>query len=147
MKWGQRNTSRSSGGSGTKAKVIKTTKRPMADDAHAMRKLMKKKPSELTNEELKMVTNRHKLETSYRKANPTPIGRGKLAVGALIAAGATGVTVYNMIHGPAGQAAIKQGEKRTRKLRNKIGGKLITSLPPPTGLPAPIASTLIKAAL
>lgn len=95
MRWGRT----------TKKSVI-----PSKDHKEAA-KLKSKKLPELSNQDLKTLTNRQNLERQYKQLNPSKIKKGQLAVGAIIGAPATAVGIYNLVQSPAGKAAIKVGQK------------------------------------
>lgn len=90
MKWGRRK-----GSSGT------------AGDAKAVAPLRKKKPSQMTNEELRKLNERMQLEQNYKKLNPNIAVRGKKYVAATIGTVGLGVTLYSQINSPAAKAAAK----------------------------------------
>lgn len=115
MRWGHRKSD--AGG----------TRVPSEDHLKAQALKTKKLP-ELSNNELKTLTNRQNLEQQYQRLNPGTIKKGQLQVAALIGAPATAVGIYNLVKSPAGQDAIKVGKKFIRgsaeaiyKYRNAVG--------------------------
>ena len=100
MKWGFRKSdSSSSSGSSNKRKGGS----PQAEQA---KRIAKKKPSQMTNSEIKKLNERKRLEAEYKKNNPGLATKGKAQVASLIALGGMGITVYNMLNSKAGKAAI-----------------------------------------
>lgn len=90
MKWGRRKGSSRTAG-----------------DAKAVAPLRKKKPSQMTNDELRKLNERMQLEQNYKKLNPNVAVRGKKYVAATIGTIGLGVTLYSQLHSPAAQAAAK----------------------------------------
>jgi hypothetical protein len=70
-----------------------------------------KKPSELTNKQLKAVNERMNLESNYSRMNPSSIKKGKMIAAGLLGAATTGATIYNLYNSPAGKAAVAAGRK------------------------------------
>lgn len=105
MKWGQRK---------------KATVTPSSDHAEVS-SLKKKHISELSNADLKKVNNRRNLEQNYQKLNPKTVNRGRNIATAILATATTGVTIYNMVHSPAGKAAIKTGMNAIHKTKYLTG--------------------------
>lgn len=62
----------------------RTGKRTASSDYTRSRKLMKKKISEMSNEELKTVSSRLQLEKNYKDLNKSRVSKGKAAVGKVI---------------------------------------------------------------
>jgi len=91
-----------------------------SSDSTKVRELRKKNLKELSNQELRDLTQRQQLEQQYAKLNPSKVDRGRNAVKAGIAFGATGVAVYNMVNSPAGKAAIKAGKTAYENLIKKL---------------------------
>jgi hypothetical protein len=65
MRWGRRSNS---------------LKRTQSPEHSQVKELKKKKASELTNNELKIVSERIRLEKQYNELNPSSISRGKKSV-------------------------------------------------------------------
>lgn len=100
MKWGVRKSdSSSSSGSSNKRKGGS----PQAEQA---KRIAKKKPSQMTNREIKKLNERKRLETEYKKNNPNLATKGKAQVASLIALGGMGISIYNMVNSKAGKAAV-----------------------------------------
>lgn len=74
-----------------------------------------RKPSELTDRQLKAVTSRINLELNYSRLNPSKIKSGQKTAKALLAGVTTAVAVYNIVNSPAGKAAIETGKKLVRR--------------------------------
>lgn len=99
MKWGvRRNRSGSSGGSGNK--------RSMSDDAREAQSIRKKKPSEMSNAELRKVNERTRLEQEYSRLNPSTVKKGLAAVAGIIGVMNTAVNLYN-----SGNKFVEMGKK------------------------------------
>lgn len=71
------------------------------------RELQKKKASELTNEELKVLNERLNLEQNYARmtAQPSKIKKGMAVIEATQKVAKTGIEFYNMANSPAAKAA------------------------------------------
>lgn len=80
-------------------------------DAALAQKLSKKKRSELTNDELKFLNERKNLEQNFDRLNPSVLAKGEQKTKAILGTIGVGVAAYNLIKSPAGQAAIKVGQK------------------------------------
>lgn len=90
MKWGRRKAKGSSSGP-SKSKKTKSTRDPSNVE---LRRIQKKKPSEMSNDELRRANERLNLETQYRQLNSRDMSSGKTWVkNAAILAGTTAVTV------------------------------------------------------
>lgn len=74
-----------------------------------------KRPSELTNKQLKLVNERMNLETKYSQLNPSTVKKGQTVAKAAMGTLVTGVTLYNLYHSPAGKAAIELGKRFIRR--------------------------------
>lgn len=73
MKWGRRKGKSSSSGS-SRTKKTKFTRAPENAD---LRRIQKKRPSEMSNDELRRANDRLNLETQYRQLNSRDISSGK----------------------------------------------------------------------
>ena len=91
MRWGVRRASKSFG---SRSGASKSTK-GMSDDAKTAAKLKKKKPHQLSNQELKTLNERTRLEKEYKSLNPSKIKKGMAIAGTVAAAMGTAVTLYN----------------------------------------------------
>lgn len=96
QKWGVRRRSGHSSASGD------------AKTAHGLRK---KKLHTLSNADLKAINERMNLEQNFRRMNPSKKDKGKRAAKGILATAGAGVTVFNMVKSPAGQAAISAGKQ------------------------------------
>lgn len=102
MKWGQRK--RSVREEAIRAKQFAERKRPASEDFKKSRELKKKGARALSNQELKEVNNRLNLEQNFNRMNPNAIKKGQLAVGAVLAVGATANAAIQFANSPAGKA-------------------------------------------
>ena len=107
MKWGVRNRSSTSKKSSTPRKVSPDFKETQA--------LRKKRPSELSNKELKTLNERVNLEQNFNRLNPGKVVDGKKRAEAIIATVGVAVTVYNMANSPAAKALINIGKRNVNK--------------------------------
>jgi len=98
MKWGKRKSGR----------LTSTPKAARGSQDHKnVQKIRKKPVSELSNEELRRITARIDLEQKYKKANPSKVTKGRNAVKSIMATATAAASVYALVNGPAGKAAIK----------------------------------------
>lgn len=75
-------------------------------------KELRKRPSHtLSNMQLKKVNERMQLEQKFSQMNPSKKEKGRMKVKAMIAAGGTAISVYNMVNSPAGKALMSAGKK------------------------------------
>ena len=100
MKWGIRNKSR----------VKKGSSRPASADSRKVSELKKKKPSQLTNKQLKAVQERANLERSFRQANPAKVEKGHNFAKTVLALGSTAASLYALSQSPVGKHLIKLGQ-------------------------------------
>lgn len=112
MRWGVRRRRGSSG-------RVQSVKKPSVD-ARTTRELRKRPPHTLTNMQLKKVNERMQLEQKFSQMNPTKKARGQAKLKAVIAAGTTGITLYNMANSPAGKAAMATGRKA---MSSRVAGR------------------------
>lgn len=101
MKWGVRNP----------RNRVKVSSSDFKKTAH----LRGKKTHQLTNKQLKAVNERINLEQNYRRLNPSKAQVGKAAAASIIATAGTAATAYNLLHSPAGKAAIAAGKRVLKK--------------------------------
>lgn len=99
MKWGKRK------GAGSSSETRTTSK-----DHDQVTKLRSKRPSEMSNEELRILTNRINLEQNYSRMNPSRVTKGRKLVTATIGTAGTAISVYNMAKSPAVKSAINLGK-------------------------------------
>lgn len=111
MKWGKTSSKSSKSSKDSKGSEPKTS-----SDFKKVEKTRKKKPSEMSNEELKVLNERMNLEQNYARLNPNKLVKGRNIVAGIIGTVGMGVTVYNMYNGPAGKAAIAKGKEVKAKL-------------------------------
>ena len=109
MRWGYR---RQSDGS-----VKPSGKTPKSEDHATSRALMKKRPSQMTNAELKKLNERMQLEQNYSQLmakRGSTIGRGHGHVKTALSVTKTLSEVYNVVNCPAGKAVIDVVKKTVR---------------------------------
>lgn len=112
MKWGKRTAS---GGKFTRGNA---PGKGESKDHQRVTKLRKKKVSQMSNEELKLLTARLQLEQSYSQLNPTAVERGVKSVKAVtdtVKLVNTVVTIGNSPVGKAGAKLIKAALERARE--------------------------------
>jgi hypothetical protein len=74
-----------------------------------------KKPSQLSNKQLKAVNERVNLEQNYRRMNPTTVKKGLNIAKGTLALASTAISIHAMYNSPAGKAAIAAGKKALKK--------------------------------
>lgn len=99
MKWGKRKSSSSS-----------SEEKTSSSDHEKVAQLRAKRPSEMSNEELRVLTNRMNLEQNYARLNPGKVSQGKAYVAAAIGTAGMAISVYNMVKSPAAKAAVNLGK-------------------------------------
>jgi hypothetical protein len=102
MKWGVR-------------KARNENARRQAFESKQISELKKRKPSELTNKQLKAVNERLNMEQNFNRLNPSAVKRGTEAASAILATAGIGVAAYNMVTSPAGKAAIATAKKALKR--------------------------------
>lgn len=88
--------------------------RPSSSESKKVSELRKRKPHQLTNKQLKLVNERLNLEQNFKRMNPGPAKAGKEIAAGILGTIGLGVTAYNVVHSPAGKAAIAAGKKFLR---------------------------------
>jgi hypothetical protein len=80
--------------------------------------LRKKKPSQLTNKQLKDINERLNLETNYSRltSKPNAAKKGKLLAAEILGTLGLGVTAYNYVKSPAGQVVVSHGAKLVKRI-------------------------------
>lgn len=101
MKWGIRNP---------RNRVKKGRSRPASADSRRVSELKKKKPSQLTNKQLKAVQERVNLERSFRQATPKKIEKGHAFAKTVLAVGSTAASLYALSQSPGGKRLISMGK-------------------------------------
>lgn len=121
MHWGVRTRGQVSVGNKVKGKFDKTvTSHP---EAQEFSKLRKKKSHELSNEELKKVTQRGELLTKFHRMNPSNLTKGKATVASILALGGTATSMIALYNGPLGQKLRSIGQTIVSKeLDRRIKG-------------------------
>lgn len=82
-----------------------------------------KKPSQLTDKQLKAVNARMNLEQNYRRLNPSKIKSGLVIAGAILAVGKLGQETYNLVNSPLGKATTTLG--KTVLSKTTLGKKIL----------------------
>jgi hypothetical protein len=65
--------------------------------------------SQLTNKQLKALTERQNLEQNFSRLNPSTISKGKAALAGGLGTAGMAVTAYNIVKSPVGQIAVHHG--------------------------------------
>lgn len=119
MKWGRRKGKSSSSGSSRPKK----TKRVRDPENAELRRIQKKKPSEMSNDELSRANQRLNLESQYRQLNSRDMSSGKTWVkNAAILVGTTAVTAV------AAKYANQGADFLARNIKNGAGYALTKAL-------------------
>ena len=119
MKWGVRRY-QNKDGTLTNAGKKRYNQDNWSEDAKAASQLKKKNVNQMSNAELRKLTERQQLERNYSNLNPNLIKKGIVAVAAI--AGALGTIVSIKKNGAA---LINMGKKIGQKTISKIGKKAI----------------------
>ena len=119
MKWGVRRY-QNKDGTLTKAGKKRYSRDDWSEDAKTANQLKKKRVNQMSNAELRKLTERQQLERNYSNLNPNLIKKGIVAVAAI--AGALGTIVSIKKNGAA---LINMGKKIGQKTISKIGKKAI----------------------
>lgn len=115
MKWGVHNKTTT-----VIKKRANSKKDRLSPDAKEISTLRAKKPSTLSNNDLKKINERMNLEQNYNRLNTGKVKKGKQRVEFILATATIGKTAYELINSKAGQAAIKLGTKILDKTADKI---------------------------
>ena len=89
MKWGRRRSSSS------QTSVKKRSTDGWSDEAKEASRLKTKSVSQMTNAELKRLTERQNLEQNYARLNPSRVKKGMAAVKTLAGVMSTALNIYN----------------------------------------------------
>mgnify|MGYP001771285374 CR=1 FL=1 len=119
MKWGVRRY-QNKDGTLTKAGKKRYSRDDWSEDAKTANQLKKKRVNQMSNAELRKLTERQQLERNYSNLNPNLIKKGIVAVAAIAGALGTIVSIKNN-----GAALINMGKKIGQKTISKIGKKAI----------------------
>ena len=119
MKWGVRRY-QNKDGTLTKAGKKRYSRDDWSEDAKTANQLKKKRVNQMSNAELRKLTERQQLERNYSNLNPNLIKKGIVAVAAIAGALGTIVSIKNN-----GAALINTGKKIGQKTISKIGKKAI----------------------
>lgn len=118
MKWGVRRY-QNKDGSLTPAGKKRYNRDDWSDDAKAASDLKKKTVNQMSNAELRKLTERQQLERNYSSLNPSHIKKGLAIAGTVATALGTIVTLQQN-----GSKIIKMGQKAGSGIVSKIGRKL-----------------------
>ena len=119
MKWGVRRY-QNKDGTLTKAGKKRYSRDDWSEDAKTANQLKKKRVNQMSNAELRKLTERQQLERNYSNLNPNLIKKGIVTVAAI--AGALGTIVSIKKNGAA---LINMGKKIGQKTISKIGKNAI----------------------
>jgi hypothetical protein len=121
MKWGiRKDRSSTTGRRSEKSDDRKTVDR--------LQRESRKKSRTLSNQELKLVNERLRLESEYRKLNPTTRERGKKRTQEVLTTAGIAVSAYQLAKTPVGQAGIKLGSIPARRLITSPAGQAVIEL-------------------
>lgn len=115
MRWGYRKTDRGGyvrSGRPPKGKPRRTPSR----DYEETRKLMEKKPKELSDNELSRINKRLQLETKYKSLTPGTVKKGNDYLKGAVAGAATLATLYNIYNSEFGKTVIRNGSKIAKSI-------------------------------
>lgn len=110
MKWGKRKASSSSSETSTPS-----------SDHKKVAQLRTKRPSEMSNEELRTLTNRMNLEQNYARLNPSKVSKGKKYLAAAVGTAGMAISIYNMANSPAAKSAMKVGRNIVYNTQYSMG--------------------------
>ena len=113
MKWGVRRF-QNKDGSLTKAGRKRYSQDNWSEDAKAASALKKKSVNQMSNAELRKLTERQQLERNYSQLNPSQIKKGMAVAGGVAAAMGTVVGIYTN-----GSKLINIGKKIVNKIAKK----------------------------
>lgn len=121
QRWGVRRTK------AALARAAKREGREVSPEHARTRELLKKKRSELTNQELKFLNERLQLESTNKRLDPNAVSLGKNRT---LAAMATVGTVAGFLNSPPGRLAINIGKSAvTKQLAKPLFGALPIKVP------------------
>ena len=119
MKWGVRRY-QNKDGTLTNAGKKRYNQDNWSEDAKAASQLKKKNVNQMSNAELRKLTERQQLERNYSSLNPSAIQKGLVAAAAV--AGALG-TIASLQKN--GKKVLDMGHKAVKNIASKIGKKAI----------------------
>lgn len=90
-------------------------RRRVSGDYKRISDLKGRHPSELTNKQLKSVNERLNLEQQFKRLNPNKVRSGKAQAEFILSTVGIGLTIYNMLHSPAGQHLLSLGKKKVSR--------------------------------
>lgn len=99
-------------------------KKSRSADSRKASELQKKKPSQLTNKQLKSVQERANLERSFRQATPSKVEKGHAFAKTLVAVGSTATALYALSQSPAARRLITVGKAFVDV---RLSGKFVNS--------------------
>lgn len=82
--------------------------------------LRNRRPSELTNKQLKSVNERVNLEANYRRLHPHTVDRGEKRAKELLKVLGTAAAFYTMAQSPAGKALTARGKQAISKVGEAV---------------------------
>lgn len=100
MRWGRRKD---------RGRVHSRKKSTLSDDAKKYAQLRKKKPSQLSNRQLKTLNTRSELLSKNKQFNPSILTQGQKKVAAVLGLIGTATAVYNLQKNPLVRATFKAG--------------------------------------
>lgn len=108
---------------GVRKKRTRKRKRSYSKDYSESRRLKKRRVSELSNEQLRTLNKRMKLEEEYKRLNPSAVKRGLKVAGTIAGTLGTVGAIYGAMNSPwfkAGQSAVMYNirKKQGRLLGN-----------------------------
>lgn len=103
---------------------VRKSQKRMSSDAEEVRSLKKKKVKEMSNDEIRKVHTRQKLEKQHKELNPGAIAKGLIIAGAVAAA----LTTINNLYRNS-RETIKNGKEiadqyKTSKLKKKHAAQI-----------------------
>lgn len=120
QKWGVR---RYQNKDGTLTAAGKKRKREMSDDAVQAAALRKKKPSQMSNAELRRLNERTQLEQQYTRLHPNAFKKGMKFVAATAGVMGTAMNLYNN-----SDKVVKLGQKVGTKIIDAAGDMVMKDL-------------------
>lgn len=104
QRWGVR-------GSRSSSKPSSKKTPPQSSDSKKISSLRQRKPSQLSNKQLRSVNDRMNMEQNFSKLNPTKVQKGHNRVKEILAIATTATALYGISQSPAGKKSIALGKK------------------------------------
>jgi hypothetical protein len=95
---------------------VRRTPKKTSSDFKKTEKLRGKKASELSDKQLKDISQRMNLEQNFNRLNPSTVKKGTKVAAEVLATAGLAFTAYNMINSPAGQKVASLGKKAISKI-------------------------------